>query len=378
MAYTPGLKRKELTIVRKVRRLPIVGTVTVQEGDTINVDTVVARTTMPGNPVLLNVAEIFGMEAGVDYISDLIKKKEGDQIKKDEPLAISGGFFGFFKNVIASPVDGQIENISDATGIVIIREAPEPLEVRAYIPGKVIKIFPNTGCEIECPAALIQGIFGIGGEKQGDIKTISEDSHILTENDIDKDDNGKILVLKYSVDSTFLKKASEVGVKGIIMGGIDEQQISEYMGYELGVAITGEEEGVTLIITEGFGTSMKMSDKTFDILKKLEGSKASINGATQIRAGVLRPEIIIPRKASDLIDKEYTIDDTKAISSELTQGTIIRIIQPPHFGEIGVVVKLIPELQTVNSGSLVRVLEAELTDGQRVIIPRANVEIITE
>jgi hypothetical protein len=32
----------------------------------------------------------------------------------------------------------------------------------------------------------------------------------------------------------------------------------------------------------------------------------------------------------------------------------------------------------VDSGSLVRVLEAKLTDGQCVIVPRANVEIITE
>ena len=37
-----------------------------------------------------------------------------------------------------------------------------------------------------------------------------------------------------------------------------------------------------------------MAQKTFDMLKHRAGSIASINGATQIRAGVVRPEIIVP------------------------------------------------------------------------------------
>ena len=60
-------------------------------------------------------------------------------------------------------------------------------------------------------------------------------------------------------------------------------------------AITGQEEkGITLVVTEGFG-DLAMAERTFELLRGCAGMRASVNGATQIRAGVLRPEIIIPR-----------------------------------------------------------------------------------
>jgi hypothetical protein len=116
---------------------------------------------------------------------------------------------------------------------------------------------------------------------------------------------------------------------------------------------------------------MIMSNATFNLLKSFEGEIVAINGATQIRAGVLRPEIIIPHEE---------IFDTKSdeLSGGMTSGTLVRIIREPHFGAIGEVVSLPVELQRVESGSKVRVLIVELDDGSQVTIPRANVEIIEE
>ena len=39
-----------------------------------------------------------------------------------------------------------------------------------------------------------------------------------------------------------------------------------------------------------------MGDRTFNLLKSHDSKFVSINGATQIRAGVIRPEIVIPLK----------------------------------------------------------------------------------
>jgi len=137
--------------------------------------------------------------------------------------------------------------------------------------------------------------------------------------------------------------------------------------------------GFTLIVTEGFGCDMPMSTNTLRILKNFEGRLACINGATQIRAGVLRPEVIIPRTVGDASSlTDYDIEDTQAVSEGLKPGILIRIIREPYFGAIGHVTGLPPELQVVETGSRVRVLEAELEDGRRVIVPRANVEIISE
>ena len=96
------------------------------------------------------------------------------------------------------------------------------------------------------------------------------------------------------VTSAALEKAVSYGVKGVVAGGIDDATIKEFLGYDIGVAITGtEEKGVTVVVTEGFG-KIPMAHATYELLKRRHGTKASINGATQIRAGVIRPEVVVP------------------------------------------------------------------------------------
>jgi hypothetical protein len=163
-----------------------------------------------------------------------------------------------------------------------------------------------------------------------------------------------------------------MGVKGLVAGGMNYTDVTRILGEAIGVAITGEEEiNTTLIITEGFG-KMNMSKRTFDLLKGFEGDVAAINGATQIRAGVMRPEIIIPHEESI----EEGLEDE--LAAGMQSGTPVRLIRQPYFGAIGNVVSLPVELQKVESGSKVRVMIVKLEDGREVVVPRANVEIIEE
>ena len=57
-------------------------------------------------------------------------------------------------------------NISNVTGQVVISEKPLPINVDAYIPGTVEKIFDKEGVIINSMNFYIQGIIGIGGEKK--------------------------------------------------------------------------------------------------------------------------------------------------------------------------------------------------------------------
>ncbi|MBA7619168.1 hypothetical protein ES703_26504 [subsurface metagenome] len=155
-----------------------------------------------------------------------------------------------------------------------------------------------------------------------------------------------------------------------MVGGVRHTDIIRFTGEEIGVAITGHEEvGITLIVTEGFG-KMTMSERTFDLLRSFEGYQTSVSGATQIRAGVLRPEIIIPH------EEELGQEEAGELSSGMVPGTPVRIIRKPYFGTIGKVSSLPVELQQLKSESYVRVLDVELDDGTIVTVPRANVEII--
>jgi hypothetical protein len=85
-----------------------------------------------------------------------------------------------------------------------------------------------------------------------------------------------------------------MGVSGIVTGGVDQKDLTDFMGREIGLGVTGTESvGLTLIITEGFGV-YPMRDETFSLLKSHEGKNASIDGTTQIRQRILRPEIVVP------------------------------------------------------------------------------------
>jgi len=376
-AYTPGLKRKAATMVRKTRRLPIQGEVLITKGDDVEADTAVARTFILGDVQVVSVAGQLGIDLW--ETSEYMLKKEGEKVEKDEPIALVKSFFGLLKRYAFAPVSGTIERVSDITGQVLVRELPVPLEVDAYIQGKVIETLPKEGAIIETPAAFIQGIFGVGGERKGELMMIAEgSSDVLTAREIESNCRGKILVGGARVTNDALQKAIKVGTRGIVVGGIDDQDLTNFLGYKIGVAITGQEDiPLTLIITEGFG-AIAMSEKTFSLLKEFDGRLVSINGATQIRAGVMRPEIVIPRPELTTKERAGLVERKEFLEQGLLPGTPIRIIRKPYFGALGVVSKLPILLKKIETESDVRVLEARLDDGRRVIVPRANVEIIEE
>ncbi len=369
-AYTPGLKVTEKAVIRKTRRLPLLGEVLVEKGKAVSPDVVVARTNIPGNPQTVNVANVLGVEP--EDIVEFMKKKEGDQVKKGDILAEYKSFFGLFKHDVRSPVDGTVEMISTVTGQVTLREPPVPVQIDAYLDGVVEDILPREGVIIKTEGAFIQGIFGVGGETQGIVRVAVKDPNdILDESCLKADDKGKIVVGGSLVTFGAIKKAEQVGAVGLVAGGIIDTDLINYLGHDIGVAITGHEDiPLTIIITEGFG-KMRMANRTFELFNNLQGLKASINGATQIRAGVMRPEIIVPGYQPK---GKFTEQD---LSEGLVAGTPLRIIREPYFGMLAEVVDLPPELQKIDTEAHVRILRAKLSDsGKIVTVPRANVEII--
>ncbi|KAF1082141.1 MAG: hypothetical protein GQF41_1781 [Candidatus Rifleibacterium amylolyticum] len=371
-AYTPGLKIVARTLVEKDRRLPLKGDVHVKKGDRVTAETVVASTNLPGNVFPVNIANMLGCEAR--EITDFLVKKEGDLLEKDDVIAETQGFFGFFKTFVRSPIKGTVESLSTVTGQAILREPPIPVEVHAYVDGVIDDVYPEEGVKVNTAATFIQGIFGIGPEVIGDLKmAVNSPSDVLDKDNIKLEHKGKIIVGGSLVTAAALDRAVELGVKGVIVGGYDAHDLKEFLGYDLGVAITGtEDKGITLVVTEGFG-KINMAKKTFDLLKNAEGRKTSINGATQIRAGVIRPEVVIPLADANIADQKH------AANTGMTVGTLVRIIRQPHFGEVAKVVSLPEKPVIIPSEAKVRVVEIEtLSAGEKMILPRANVEIIEE
>ncbi len=371
-AYTPGLKVTEGMTIQKERRLPLEGEVLVEAGATVEAEDVVAKADLPGNVQLLNVANLLSIPP--KEVAEYMLKPVGEAVSKDEIIATTKGLFGLFKSQAHSPIDGTIEAVSDVTGQVILREPPIPVEVKAYTNGTVTETVPTEGVTVETYGTYIQGIFGIGGETVGNLVVVANSSsEELTAEQILPEHRDNILVGGSLVTTDAVQTAIQHGVRGIIAGGIDDADLRELLGYELGVAITGSEEiGITLVITEGFG-HIAMADQTFTLLKAREGMKTSINGATQIRAGVVRPEILIPLVSEAAGSASDTDDSAGGI---LEVGSSVRVIREPYFGQLGRVTELPVELQNLETEARVRVLQVELEDGQQTTLPRANVEAI--
>jgi hypothetical protein len=372
--YTPGLTVTPRTVVSKKRILPLPGAVLVKPGDTVTSSTVVARAELPGKAHVVNLVNQLGILP--EDLPDYMIKRESEKIERGEVLAETKPLIKWFKTDVRSPITGTVETVSTATGQVILREPPRPVELFAYLDGTVVEAFPGQGVRVETTCAFIQGIFGIGGETWGEmVLAASSPDEDLTESLLTPHHAGKIVVGGAFAGAEVLARAKAVGIKGIVVGGMHDKDLRALLGYDLGVAITGTENvGFTLILTEGFGR-IPMARKTFELLKKLEGRKACVSGATQIRAGVIRPEIIVPLAQGERVEG-IEAGQTGEARGGVKVGDPVRVIREPFFGRIGQVVGLPSGLTLIPTESHVRVMEVMFSDGSQAVIPRANIEVI--
>ena len=117
---------------------------------------------------------------------------------------------------------------------------------------------------------------------------------------------------------------------------------------------------------------MPIAARVLKLLHPLAGKVASINGATQVRAGAVRPEIIVPESAP-VPNLEEQLPES---GGGLHVGSNVRLIRMPYFGLLGTVAALPPQAQMLDTGAMARVLLATLADGRVVTVPRANVELV--
>jgi len=275
-SYTPGLKILARTKIIKKRQLPMKGNVHMKIGDVVKSDEIVASTELPGNVQMLNVANKLNIEP--ENVPECMLVELDESISKGQIIAESKGIFGMFKSQLKSPIDGTLANVSEITGQAILSEPPIPVEVDAYMSGTITEVQDEEGVTIETEGVLAQGILGIGGENRGILKVVtSSPNDELTADMIDESHKGMIILGGAFMNMDTFKYAKEMGVVGIVSGGFDYTDLSNILGYSLGVAITGSEKiGPSLIITEGFGR-IGMAERTYALLSSPLLSSSGIN-----------------------------------------------------------------------------------------------------
>lgn len=365
--FVPGLQRAQACTVRKLRELPIPGKILVKENDVVSPQTLVAQAELPGDVQIIRIAELLGVEAS--DVKQGLRVAAQERVSKGQILCEHKGLFGLFRSQYPAPCDGVVEFVSESLGHLGLRLPPQHISLNAYCGGRVCKVHNSLSVEIETVATIVQGIFGVGGERSGTLHLVDVPaSKKLQITDLPPNLENLIVVGGTLPNQEVLTHLAHNKASGLVVGGIDDIALCEFLGFDIGLAVTGNEEiPFSLMVTEGFG-DLELSHDVLELLKPHQGKFACMNGTTQIRAGAVRPELIVPTNDQPVADLKQ--------SGALTIGTHVRLIRVPYFGKIGELVELPVKPEKLEAGSFARVLRVRLEDGRIVTVPRANAEVL--
>jgi hypothetical protein len=292
-----------------------------------------------------------------DRVDKYLRKSAGDAVQANEVIAAPRGLLSRLRGGLRSPVEGQVVEVRD--GLILIQSASTTYELTAHLKGQVTNVMPQRGVVISAVGALIQGVWGSGGEAEGVLKVLVDNpQRPLRARSIDVSCHGTIVVGGRILDEKALEQGIEAKVRGVVAGSVsaDLCPFIETLPYPV-------------IITEGFGT-LPMSDPVFALLHANLGQQAMLSAQTLTRWGARRPEVLIPLRAED----EMPPQETRPRPLEV--GDRVRLLRAPHLGSVGRVEDLPDHPQTIESGARVSVARVELGEGESVLVPLANLEVI--
>ena len=230
---------------------------------------------------VVDVARELDMEP--DRIKPYLKVKPGDELEREQWIAAiveSGGI-----KLCKSPVRGKVNRIDWKLGMVIIEPLLEELEVYSWLPG-VVETVTDKGCVVWAQGTVIQGVWGTGGERHGRMQNAEcriQNAEYGSNPRIPDSLNplpGAVVVADFA-DAKMLARLKEARVAGLIAGGVNLQDVLDPC------------PGFTVVVLQGFG-EQKIAPDVLDRLKGHEGKLALLDGTTQLRVGVKRPQVILP------------------------------------------------------------------------------------
>lgn len=356
MVYHPFVTRVVANMeMRRDRMLPLRGEVFVATGSQVQPSDVLATAMLPSQLRLLNVARALSVNG--EDLAHYLQVSVGESVAVGDVLAVKGGRSRLFRRAYRSPVTGTVIGISN--GRLLVQSFRAILELQALYRGTVINVMSELGAIIEVHGALIQGVWGSGKEGFGVLRLAVEDpAQAIDPDAIDVSCGGTVLVAGSSIGEQALHRAQEMEVRGIVVGGLDA-----------GLQASASFVPFPVIVTGGMGT-MALSTPVFDLLRAHEGQEASVRATMTARGGAVRPEIIVyvPRPREEIVSESRP-------EFLLREGSPVRVVRGPQFGQVGKVVGLPLHRETVETGASFEGVQVRLERGEEVFVPQANLEL---
>ncbi len=208
---------------------------------------------------------------------------------------------------------------------------------------------------IQTTGALIQGVWGNGridfGLLNAQIKTPDD---VLTADRIDVSMRGTVVLGGHCVGEDVLAAAAEVPLKGLIVTSIASKLIPTAMKMRY-----------PIILLEGFGR-ISMNSVAFKLLTTNNRREITLNAECNTDR---RPEAVIPLPAPENIPPLNDINRFK-------EGQRVRVVRAPYMGLVGTLNELRPGKTLIENGLKLPVGGITLENGQKAILPLANLQIL--
>lgn len=232
-------------------------------------------------PVRINIAEALGIPPR--HIRNRLEFRVGDFVQKGQELVKGSST----QLPVRAPRSGTLVEVNTDDGSVVVHYDLKPVVTRAVVAGTVTGVEPGHAVTVSGHGTVIRGAIGFGGECFGRLAPVAG-----LDASLDEARDG-IVASVVPVDGAFLARCASAGVRGVIAPSVAALDWVVFAGREIGAGSTGDEDvRVRIVLTEGFG-SIDMTPASRDLLERSRGASATLLTRTQIRAGVIRPLIII-------------------------------------------------------------------------------------
>jgi len=312
---------------------------------------VVAEANFGQEHLLLDVARLLGVRA--EAAENLVQVRAGETVSQGEVIARKSALI---PQVVRSPSNGRVVLVGN--GQVLLEVGETTFELHANLPGKVTRLIPERGVEIAFTGALVQGVWGNGQVNIGlMLPLLATPGEPLVAGQLDVSLRGSILLAGSCNDPAALQTASELPVRGIILGSMSPA----LMPLALQVRYP-------ILVVDGFDRR-PLNSAAYKLLTSNAKREVTLNAVPMDRQTGIRPEILIPLPVTQ---EPPPPRDVETFAPEQT----VRLLREPHGGAVGTLVSLCPGLTTVPSGLRVAAAEVRLDSGEQVVIPLANLEVL--
>ncbi len=336
--------------IRRNRSLPVPGTVLVRIGQKVTTNEVIAETEMPSQFHYVDVMRSFGLSTP-NQAEQLINRKVGDQVDKNDILAETGGMFS---RIIRSPRAGTILSIRN--GQMLVETEKYKITINAGFNGKVVELIKDHGAVVETNGVLIQGMWGNGKTGFGQLHIDEHQLDVeLESSSLGIQNKGMVVCAGYCSNPELIEAAANLPVGGLIFGSINPDLIQ-----------VAQKQPYPILVIEGYGKTL-INDYARRLLVTNSGRETSVNAVKWNRWTGERPELIISLPAEGDAYREIV---------ELRLGQLTRVHTSPYTGQLAMVDSLKDSMTTLPNRIKTNAIGLKFLNNEQAAIPLHNFELI--